>query len=1505
MVEKAPPDRQPVTRTEGETLDMPEGLETFSKGQILGERYEILEMLGRGGMGEVWHAFDLKLRVEVALKALRSELFKSERRLELLRQEVRAAREVVSPNVCRIFDLIEIEGRELVSMEYVDGATLLGVLQERGPLELKEAQDIASQFLAGLEAIHKVGLIHRDIKPENIMLTRAGRVVVMDFGLAREEAEGGGSVSGTPAYMAPEQAAGQTLDARADVYSAGVVLAEMVSPEGIKSYESRQSVWEGVRSEPATLPDSPWAPVLKKAVAKDREQRYHTAHTLTRALEDVTLRVEGAEDLHPYPGLASFTEEDAEYFFGREAEVERMWRKLDRPHLLGIVGPSGAGKTSFIRAGLIPNAGSGWAIATCTPGDAAFRSLRQELASVLAGDHEAMRELVDVEDLDATVSAVSRWRSRHQEALLIIDQFEELFTQNPTEVQSRFADLLGRLVLEADVFVLLSMRDDFFFHCHRFEALNPVVTDLTLLGPPADAALRRALVQPATKCGFRFEDDALVDEMLSEVEDERGALPLLAFAVSQLWEHRDRDNGLLNRQAYLDIGGVGGALARHAEATIDRIGTERIAHVRELFRNLVTAEGTRAVREWNELLSVFDTADVSRAGTNPAPRTGKAAAEDVLRELIDARLLTSYEVREEDEAPTRKVEIIHESLLANWPRLVRWRTQDQEGAQLRDELRLAARAWNEHGRHDDRLWTGTAYREYQLWRERYPGGLTETEEAFASAMTSLATRRKRRRRLAATAAVTFLLAVLVVVGTLWRRSVEETRRAEAGKLLALGRTVIQGDTTAALAYTRASLELADTPEARRFAVEVLWRAPAARILPFERLAGKLDLPDDPSPLKYIAFSPDGNWLATCSASNRRILLYPRDGGPPRSLPRQPDGNTRVLAFGPRGDLLITGGSGESLRFWSLPELEEIRGEELGGLRSYGAVRAGRLLTFTQMREEGSDLLARAWPLPDGDPEVLGTFELLGATWDIDRKGTTLGFAKGRTVRLRPLDPSSRLEEQVLSQAGDEVLWIDFAEGDDRLASVDRSGELRVWSTAGGAAGPLRIFQGPRYEEPRPLFDATGSRLAAFGPNFTIRIWDLEDPPGSEPMVVGRRVTGAMLANASDPRGDWLATSFGIDTIEFWPLRTPRVRTFHGVDTSIWSMAFTSDSRWLATCPIDRPARLWPLNAVDGGPRDLVPEAPCISLATHPTRGEVLVGTTRSEVVLFPTEVGQTGRHLGAFGGMVNAGPVAFDPQGRRALASPYNAGRGMDDPKQRVLRVWDLESGQEQVLSIAHLTDAHFDGAWFIGFAEDGSLFAPLTGGVLRLTLPAEPGGEISSETFSAESATSTLSRDGKFLLVQAGASDGTHMFRRERLQIFDLVNHTSRPITTHGNRMMPGAQLDPSGRILVTGDIDGVVRAGPVTGKEPHLLLGHEGMINSLAVSPDGRWIASATEESVRLWPMPDVSKPPLHTLPHDELLAKLGSFTNLRAVRDEQSPTGWSLEIGPFQGWEMVPEW
>jgi len=142
-------------------------------------------------------------------------------------------------------------------------------------------------------------------------------------------------------------------------------------------------------------------------------------------------------------------------------------------------------------------------------------------------------------------------------------------------------------------------------------------------------------------------------------------------------------------------------------------------------------------------------------------------------------------------------------------------------------------------------------------------------------------------------------------------------------------------------------------------------------------------------------------------------------------------------------------------------------------------------------------------------------------------------------------------------------------------------------------------------------------------------------------------------------------------------------------------------------------------------------------------------------------------------------------------------------------------------------------------------------------------------------------------------------------LSAFDLVSSTTREITSHGNRVNSFA-LDARGAILVTGGQDGAVRVGPVTGEEPHLLFGHTGPVTGVAVSPDGRWIASGSEDgTIRLWPMPDLGKPPLHTLPHDQLVAKLRSLTNLRAARDPASDTGWKIEIGPFPGWAVVPTW
>jgi len=368
-----------------------------------------------------------------------------------------------------------------------------------------------------------------------------------------------------------------------------------------------------------------------------------------RALEEVTQRVEGIDERGPYPGLASFSASDTEYFFGRELEVETVIKKMEQFRMLAIIGPSGAGKTSFLRAGLVPALPEDWCSILTSPGDSPLANLAQSLVGSI-GDFSKF------EDAEGVISAFQRVQKSYKAVVLIIDRFEELFTLNSTGIQSDYAEIIGRLSLEANLRIVLAMRDDFLILCKNYDSLNAIFSELTPLLPLTGASLRRALVQPALKCGHRFEDESMVDFILSDVTNERGVLPLLAFAAAGLWEKRDRKTGLLTRNAYREIGGVSGALAQYAEKILDQMNERQQTIVREIFRNLVTAQNTRAARDWEDLLSVF---------------TDRIAAEEVLRILINARLLTSFDAPSGDSGGNkRRVEIIHESLLTAWPRLI-------------------------------------------------------------------------------------------------------------------------------------------------------------------------------------------------------------------------------------------------------------------------------------------------------------------------------------------------------------------------------------------------------------------------------------------------------------------------------------------------------------------------------------------------------------------------------------------------------------------------------------------------------------------------------------------------------------------------------------------------------------------------------------------------------------------------------------------------------------------
>lgn len=283
---------QDVTRTT--TFNLPPL--PLPPGSIFADRYRIIEELGKGGMGRVVRALDLKLDEEIAIKFIRPGLTEDPATVERFRTELKAARQVVHKNVARMFDLNEADGVSYISMEYVKGGDLKSLIRKIGRLDAQQAVRIATQVAAGLAEAHRIGVIHRDIKPHNIMVDEEGTARITDFGLARlrkaDDATMTAPGMGTPAYASPEQVEGTEVDNRSDLYSLGIVLYEMLTGKTPFKGDSPYSVALARLAKPppdprAIQPDIPEAlvQIIIKCLQREREQRYQNGEELIRDLE--------------------------------------------------------------------------------------------------------------------------------------------------------------------------------------------------------------------------------------------------------------------------------------------------------------------------------------------------------------------------------------------------------------------------------------------------------------------------------------------------------------------------------------------------------------------------------------------------------------------------------------------------------------------------------------------------------------------------------------------------------------------------------------------------------------------------------------------------------------------------------------------------------------------------------------------------------------------------------------------------------------------------------------------------------------------------------------------------------------------------------------------------------------------------------------------------------------------------------------------------------------------
>jgi hypothetical protein len=432
----------------------------------------------------------------------------------------------------------------------------------------------------------------------------------------------------------------------------------------------------------------------------------------------------------PYQGLARFDEAQAPFFFGREADTQHLVEHVRTQRFLAVVGPSGSGKSSIIRAGVLPQlrqgvlpGSAGWTYLVCTPGAHPIDALAVALAHVMPQDNlTRLRDHLAASEREWYLQTRVLLQAQPAAArvCLVVDQCEEVFTlcQDPAE-RRQFMDALryAATVADSPSVILLTLRADFLPHAADYKPLAELLSaHQYLLGPMEQDDLRRACEEPAHRVGLTLED-GLIDDILADVGREPGLLPLMEDVLLQLWERR-RDDQMLTLQAYRELGGVRGALAQKADTLFTSLSPPQQTIARRVFLRLTQpGEGTEDTRRRAPLVELQTTA-------------GDAAmVAAVVQRLADARLLVTGE--------DQQVDVAHEALIRGWPQLRGWIEADRTALRTHRRITEAAEEWQRLGHDAGVLFRGALLTVAQEWHERHAEDLNVLEQAFLEASVAL------------------------------------------------------------------------------------------------------------------------------------------------------------------------------------------------------------------------------------------------------------------------------------------------------------------------------------------------------------------------------------------------------------------------------------------------------------------------------------------------------------------------------------------------------------------------------------------------------------------------------------------------------------------------------------------------------------------------------------------------------------------------------------------------
>ncbi len=1423
--------------------------------------FELGERIGAGGYGAVYRAVQTTVEREVAIKIILPKYANQPEFIRRFEAEAQLVARLEHPHIVPLYDYWREPDVAYLVMRFLRGGSLSDRLRS-GPISPERLLPLLEQICAGLDAAHRAGVIHRDIKPANVLLDEGGNAYLADFGIAKnltEATNGGGQTSGeivigSPAYISPEQIMAEPVKPQTDIYSLGVMLYELLTARKpfkgptpiayiqqhlneqlplIAAQQTAEVLETSEVSAKQAIP-TPLDIVIGRATAKDPRERYPDVLSMLadirRAMAPestvadiagehaglttpphVAAMIELPELANPYKGLRAFSEADAANFFGRDTLIQalliRMAEESDLSRFLAVVGPSGSGKSSAVKAGLIPALRQGglpdsdkWFIVEMTPGTHPLEELETALLRVAVNPPDSL--LAQLRENERGLHrAVNRIlpADGEIELVLVIDQFEEIFTLvEDEELRAHFLNSLVTAALDprSRVRIVITLRADFTDRPLQYVDFGELVRQQSeFVLPLTPDELEQAITGPTKRAGLSLEA-GLVSTIIDDIGDQPGMLPLLQYALTELFERRQGRK--LTLAAYRDSGGVLGALARRAEelyAGLDEAGREA---ARQLFLRLVTlgegVEDTRRRVLRSEIASLTnDERPMTNVGQKSDPSSSVFRPSSVIDQFGRYRLLT-FDHDPVTRGPT--VEVAHESLLREWSRLRGWLAESRADIRLQRLLAAATQEWLQAGQNPGFLLRGSRLDQFEHWATGAAVALTQNERVYLEA--SLSARQARRaeekarqqreletaQKLAATEkqaarrlrwlAVGLAIFLLVAAGLAMfafnQQAIAQAdfTRAEAQRLAAEANTLVQAGGNAEMIALLAlkSLGTQYSPQG-----DAALQAAAGLDYPLKILAGH------EGSLWAVDYSPDGSFVVTGSGDGTARLWGTTSGKQLRAFIGHEDEVVSV-AFGPDGRTVLTGSYDQTARLWDVETGQELR----------------------RFVEPDSTYVAVAYS-PDGQ------FVLTGS-------------GNGNSAHLWQAD-SGELVQTFLP--GSEVSGVAVSP-DGRLAATTGGQNLYLWDIDSGQR--LQTFEGHTDLVIDTAFSPNGRTLASGGYDKTARLWDINTGELLQTFV-GHN--DAVEKVRFSPNGQTLLTVSDDRTARLWGVATGQeIRQVAGHASSIFGAAFAPDGQSIATASFDQTAKLWAVQAQPEWPVLAGVDSPSFANAIKfSANGDMLIGAGLAGLRLWNSNAGELLHQFEAGPPMLSA---SISPDGSRVWGGGVNG----------VLYGWDVESGENvqtltgheaEIVGLAVSTDGRYaltagasDGTvrlWDLEAGEPAQVFNPEAGFVLDVAF--SPDGQTA------------LAATASGVVFMWAVGDG------QLVRQFKLDGPTG----------APSVAVSPDGAGVAVGSRFGpIVLFNAANGQQQRVFSGHTDVVRDLTFSPDGTLLLSASADgTARLW--------------------------------------------------------